>query len=675
MLKGNDNLRVVLERIKETKENRIKYLIITHFELETLPVEIFNLIHLEELSIYNNKIRHLPPEIGKLKNLKKLIIGRNLISLIPSEIGELKNLQRFFAYSNRLNSLPKEFNNLKKLTHLDLSNNIFTEIPIELRNLSKLEGLNLKGNPLVAPPPEIIDQGIKSIQNYLSSIVKARETVHCNEAKLLIVGEGEVGKTCLMKKLINPDSEINLKEIRTEGIDINKWEISTNENDNFQINFWDFGGQEILHATHQFFLTKRSLYLLIWDSRRDENLKAFDYWLNIIKLLSDNSPVIIALNKIDINLPKSVDEESLQKKFNIVSFHKVSALNGIGIDHLIEDVKNHITRLPHIGTDLPKTWSDIRIRLERINENYIAYDRYLEICDEYSLDKIQADFLRDYYHDLGVFLNFSDNDVLSKIIFLRPDWATNAVYSLVENRDVQNNKGVIAIHDLKEKYWKNKYNEEEASFLIELMKRFELCFEIPNLNYIIPELLPDKKPKFSWIYKNNLTFEYHYEFMPSGIITRFISRNHFLLNDNTYWKNGLMLKVGGTEALIICEHLFRKIKIWVKGDDKKELLEFVRNDIDYIHKTLNHPIHKGMVPCVCDDCKFNMEPYLWDFNFLKKAKDRRKDLICENSLLDVSIEQVLNNTETTIERIKKFINVNKGDISELAGRFASGYTS
>jgi GTPase SAR1 family protein len=29
----------------------------------------------------------------------------------------------------------------------------------------------------------------------------------------------------------------------------------------FRVNIWDFGGQEIYHQTHQFFLSKRSLYL------------------------------------------------------------------------------------------------------------------------------------------------------------------------------------------------------------------------------------------------------------------------------------------------------------------------------------------------------------------------------------------------------------------------------
>ena len=32
---------------------------------------------------------------------------------------------------------------------------------------------------------------------------------------------------------------------------------------------WDFGGQEIYHATHQFFLTDQSLFVLVWSARAD----------------------------------------------------------------------------------------------------------------------------------------------------------------------------------------------------------------------------------------------------------------------------------------------------------------------------------------------------------------------------------------------------------------------
>lgn len=49
-----------------------------------------------------------------------------------------------------------------------------------------------------------------------------------------------------------------------------------------------------MHATHQFFLTKRSLYLLVLDSRVDELQNKLEYWLKIIHSFSNDSPILIA---------------------------------------------------------------------------------------------------------------------------------------------------------------------------------------------------------------------------------------------------------------------------------------------------------------------------------------------------------------------------------------------
>ena len=52
----------------------------------------------------------------------------------------------------------------------------------------------------------------------------------------------------------------------TKGIDIHRHEFPLRNGRRFRLNVWDFGGQEIYHATHQFFLTHRSLYLLLDDT-------------------------------------------------------------------------------------------------------------------------------------------------------------------------------------------------------------------------------------------------------------------------------------------------------------------------------------------------------------------------------------------------------------------------
>ena len=63
----------------------------------------------------------------------------------------------------------------------------------------------------------------------------------------------------------------------------------------FRVNIWDFGGQEIYHATHQFFLTRRSVYLLVTDDRKEDT--DFNWWLQVEEMLSDGSPLIIVQNE------------------------------------------------------------------------------------------------------------------------------------------------------------------------------------------------------------------------------------------------------------------------------------------------------------------------------------------------------------------------------------------
>ena len=75
----------------------------------------------------------------------------------------------------------------------------------------------------------------------------------------------------------------------TPGIDIREWPVPESS---IKALLWDFGGQVIAHATHQFFLTNRSLYVLAWNARHGYEQGKLYYWLDTIKLRAPNSPII-----------------------------------------------------------------------------------------------------------------------------------------------------------------------------------------------------------------------------------------------------------------------------------------------------------------------------------------------------------------------------------------------
>ncbi|MCA9968537.1 MAG: 50S ribosome-binding GTPase, partial [Anaerolineales bacterium] len=167
-----------------------------------------------------------------------------------------------------------EIGQLEALRRLTLHINQLTDIAPEITRLKKLETLWLENNPELSIPPEILMQrnNAQAILDYLSEQQEAPARP-LNEAKLIIVGQGGVGKTSLVKRLLG--QEFDEAENQTEGINIENWSLEANRPQQgvvpIALNIWDFGGQEIMHATHQFFLTKRSLYLLVLDARQGED--------------------------------------------------------------------------------------------------------------------------------------------------------------------------------------------------------------------------------------------------------------------------------------------------------------------------------------------------------------------------------------------------------------------
>jgi internalin A len=628
---------------------------------------------LTHLNLVGNKISDLS-HLNTLTNLTELSLSSNKISDI-SPLKSLKNLTVLWLTNNQISDISQLLP-LKKLKRLGLRNNNLSQLSVEWTSREmeikwkddRKDGIFLEGNPLQNPPVEIVIQGTAAFQFYFKEL-KKEKTVHFLESKLLIVGNGEVGKTSLMKKLKDNNFQLNEKEPTTHGINIQPWQLTCpfdkDIKEKVNIHFWDFGGQDIYHATHQFFLTKRSLYLFVWEARKEEESRSFDYWLNIINLLSDNSPVIVIMNKSDVRI-KHIDEAIFKDKFKkIVSFEKVSCLTGKGIPDLTEQIRIALGNMPHLRDTLPEVWLKIRDRLKNEKKNYIHIHDYFKICKEFGLDEERAEFLSGYLHDLGIILHYRHDRLLENTVILNPEWATGAVYKLLDTLAIQENKGQFMFDDLKTIWDANVYPMDKHLELTRLMEKFELCFNITGTHiYIIPELLPPQRPAIdfdTFRAQGSLHFLYQYDFMPEGIISRFISRNYYFIRNEQFWKTGAELTFEDSHALVVSDTLKRKLNISVTGPMKGELLAIIRKEMEHIHQVLN--LHKEenshemlpytsgtcrkkeyyheMLPCTCGTCGESEDPHLYEYKMLNDFSEKGFPLHCPRGLEPVSIEQLL----------------------------------
>jgi len=651
----NNQLSAVPESISQLQN--LTYLDLMNNELNTVPESISQLQNLTTLNLRGNKLRTLPEPISQLQNLNSLKLGSNRLRTLPESIGQLQNLKFLELKHNELSFLPESITQLQSLTFLDLGYNEFSTFPESISQLQNLISLGLDGNPLISPPIEIARHGLESIREYFRQL-NQEGVDYLYEAKLLILGEGGAGKTTFAKKI--KDSNYVLRdEETTKGVDVIKWSFPMEVGKEFKVNIWDFGGQEIYHATHQFFLTKRSLYVLVSDTRKEDT--DFYYWLSVAELLSDSSPLLIVNNEKQ-ERKKEINERQLKGQFNnIKDVLDVNLATNSGLDKVRNEIEHYLKSLPHIGSPLPKTWVRVRQALEGDKRNYISQDEYLSLCKQNGFadtkDSLQ---LSGYLNDIGVILHFQDEPLLRKTVILKPKWGTDAVYQVLDESRIIVNKGRFSHADL-ELIWDEPEYENMRDELLQLMMKFKLCYEIPNQkgNYIAPQLLSEKQPDYEWDGNENLFLQYKYEFMPKGILLQFIVAMSDDIWNQTVWKSGVVLEDGGGRAEVIEYYGKRQVHLRVSGVNKKALMTIVIHELDKIHKVYKQLKYDKMIPCNCEKCKAREIPHFYALERLQqRLADNRYDVECDISYKRVSIRSLIDDIiEPEIIRDKHSANV------------------
>ncbi len=545
--------------------SNLRHLIIEHTEITEIPPEIEHLQRLEYIELHNNRIITLPPEFGALSRLLVVILHYNLIINLPAEIGALRRLRKLDLHNNQLIALPSRINDLENLEVLDVSHN---PLPI---------------------PPEIAAWAREPsalISYYVDHQKGPKRAI--NEAKIILVGQGNVGKTSLARRLIEGD--FDPREPQTQGIEIRPWSMQINSA-GIKLNVWDFGGQEIMHATHQFFLTKRTLYILVLDTRLSEQENRLEYWLHVIHSFGGNSPVIVVGNKID-QQAFDIDRRGLQTKFpQVRAVLDTSCVTGEGVDRLNARIAREVSQIPHTKDQLLLSWFEVKKQLEELDKDYIPYETYVDMCVAQRIyDDESQRTLIGFLHDLGIVLNFQDDARLGGTNILNPEWVTNGVYRILNDQVLLQRQGYLENSDLVRILDRKVYPRHKHQFILDMMRKFELCFAFDGeeeSRYLIPDLLSKEAPELGdW--HDGLTFEYHYNFLPSSVISRFIVRIHPYIKKNFLWRSGVVITDYKNEALVRTDTIQRRIYIVVKGLKyaRRDLLSIIRSHFDTIHKTI-----------------------------------------------------------------------------------------
>jgi internalin A len=415
----------------------------------------------------------------------------------------------FYADNLRLRRLPSKLVASPSLEHLSLYQSTIPGIPQEV----------LSNSPYQDCLPQL--------RAHLADLEQGAAAAH--DVKLIIVGNGRVGKTQIARRLRglppepHPDS--------THGISISSLELPSNQVDqpNTRVNLWDFGGQDIYHGTHALFMRTNAIFLLVWTNTselstehvfRGMTFRNFQirYWLEHIGHLAGfQQPVLILQNQCDTPQDESIPPISneVATKFSHVQFRAYSALRDRGREGLDQAIQEAIqATIDRRGAifigqgrakvkqklDAMRAEDQSRPPAER-RFRTLTQEHFQRLCQEAGNISSVAYFL-EYLHDCG--LVFYRPGMFDDQIILDQAWALQAIYTVLDRsgpyKALYSLKGRFSRSILAGSVWQN-YTEEEQNLFLSMMQSCGVCFEHRPANveleieaeYVAPDLLPTRE--------------------------------------------------------------------------------------------------------------------------------------------------------------------------------------
>jgi serine/threonine protein kinase/GTPase SAR1 family protein len=408
--------------------------------------------------------------------------------------------------------------------------------------------------------------GVDVLRNFLEETSQRGE--YCFRTKLMIVGQENVGKTNLLRALVKGATQkekattavassskvadtpngaagtlrgrsttrtkntmisqdimnkemfqTSGKTLSTDGIDIYNIHIETDvtledqsgkreERKHLTFSVWDFAGQEIYYTTHSFFLTDRSIFVVVFNLVLGAENCRVDYWLNSVKARTPTAPIFLIgthLDKVSSKSDALATMEKLDKKykktFKIRGSMAVSCENLENIEAFIDALLLTAKKEPYMGAKMPASYFALEdmCLMERRNKELLNVAPILT-WEEVSLLARKSNFAKvdeskpdaddafdaqltvaiDVLHLLGSVVRFKEaGGGLENYVILDPQWVTKIFATIITTKQNFVRDGVIDVANLFTQLWR-PFPPKLHPLLLNLLESFEIVFKLPD---------------------------------------------------------------------------------------------------------------------------------------------------------------------------------------------------
>lgn len=164
--------------------------------------------------------------------------------------------------------------------------------------------------------------------------------------KVIVIGDGTVGKTSLIKKFTK--GAFKKEYIKTIGAQFSKFDAEIS-GDFIKLVFWDIAGQDDFIFLHPSFYRESRAAIIVYSLEENNfGKRSFEHttdWHEGIKKYCGDIPIVVFANKVDLVEENDLDIDKIQtivNKQNLLSYYLTSAKTGQGVIEAFNAIINEL---------------------------------------------------------------------------------------------------------------------------------------------------------------------------------------------------------------------------------------------------------------------------------------------------------------------------------------------
>ena len=340
-------------------------------------------------------------------------------------------------------------------------------------------------------------------------------------SRVILVGPPGSGKSTLIRILKNAQErafKFPRENVATDGIEVSLIK---------GYSFWDFGGQETLCATHQFFLANLCQYIVVIDFSklvdpdvkvRNSAKRSLEIWLNQIRPWTSHRktpPVIIVGTHCDLISAYPIRSDKKKTSHQVVQLAKLYGIHFIPKLFYMSKNRNFKTSAQKIMAQIQgnfasfwkryveediRTFSLVYSQIEpkihsirRTERPFMWWNEYCNLFNEIGiLDMPVIDQVTKFLVNFGVIVTYQPlSTAASKLVVLDPIWLSKAFTSIVSIRIAESSSklGYFTRSQLETNWKYINIPRETWEDLLGIFETFQMLAKLPNGKYYVPAML------------------------------------------------------------------------------------------------------------------------------------------------------------------------------------------